>query len=296
MADRKTCIRCGRPIDAYARTCPFCNWDQSEAPPAGGETPTTQPAYVPPSANPWRPKIIAAIAFVALVVIAFGIGMFIHGFDAGEVKAAQTRNGATPAHSTASPPPQRNIARLVPVTDSNGLPSVEQPITSAPPQAPGQQSSDATALPADEYAAAAARAKAQKKAAGPSIDPRTITATSYETSPPPRRAVRETPPTRTESTTPQPEPEPRRVVARTEPIPEYQPVPEIHVERETTARLFLTIGPDGRVRDIDIADAIPGETSKLIQAVQSWRFKPATENGIPVTARFSVDITIHANE
>jgi len=293
MADRKTCVRCGRPIDAYARACPFCNWDQSEAPPARVETPTTQPAYVPPSDNPWRPKIIAIIAFVALVVIAFVIGTFIHGFDASEVKAAQNRNGASPAHSTAAPPPAHNIVTLVPVTDGNALPSVEQPITSAPPQAEGQQSSDATALPADEYAAAAARAKAQKKAAGPSLDPRTITGTSFE--PPPRRAERE-PPTKTESTPPRPAPEPRRVVARTEPVPEYQPVPEIHVNRDTTARLFLTIGPDGLVQDIDIAEAIPGETSKLIRAVQSWRFKPATENGVPVTARFSVDITIHANE
>ncbi|PYQ33095.1 MAG: hypothetical protein DMF57_10695 [Acidobacteria bacterium] len=294
MADRKTCVRCGRPIDAYARACPFCNWDQSEAPPARVETPTTQPAYVPPSDNPWRPKIIAIIAFVALVVIAFVIGTFIHGFDASEVKAAQNRNGASPAHSTAAPPPAHNIVTLVPVTDGNALPSVEQPITSAPPQAEGQQSSDATALPADEYAAAAARAKAQKKAAGPSLDPRTITGTSSEP-PPPRRAERERP-TKTESTPPQPAPEPRRVVARTEPVPEYQPVPDIHVNRDTTARLFLTIGPDGLVQDIDIAEAIPGETSKLIRAVQSWRFKPATENGVPVTARFSVDITIHANE
>ena len=294
MADRKACVRCGRPIDAYARTCPFCNWDQSEAPPARVEAPTTPSAYVPPSDNPWRLKIIAIIAFVVLVAIAFLIGTFIHGFDASEVKAAQTRNGATPAHSTASPPRAHNIVTLVPVTDGNALPSVEQPITSAPPQAPGQQSSDATALPADEYAAAAARAKAQKKAAGPSLDPRTITGTSFE-APPPRRAERETP-THTESMRPQPAPEPRRVVARTEPVPEYQPVPEIHVDRDTTARLFLTVGPDGRVQDIDIAEAIPGETSKLIRAVQSWRFKPATENGFPVTARFSVDITIHANE
>ena len=122
----------------------------------------------------------------------------------------------------------------------------------------------------------------------------TITGTSFEP-PPPRRAERE-PPTKTESTPPHPAPEPRRVVARTEPVPEYQPVPEIHVNRDTTARLFLTVGPDGLVQDIDIAEAIPGETSKLIRAVQSWRFKPATENGVPVTARFSVDITIHANE
>jgi hypothetical protein len=34
----------------------------------------------------------------------------------------------------------------------------------------------------------------------------------------------------------------------------------------------------------------------LIQAVQNWRFRPAMENGVPVTGRVSVDITIRANE
>ena len=90
--------------------------------------------------------------------------------------------------------------------------------------------------------------------------------------------------------------EPRQSFTRTEPVPEYQPVPDIRVDRDTTARLLVTVGPDGRVKDIEIANSIPGETSKLIQAVQNWRFRPATENGVPVTGRVSVAITIRANE
>jgi outer membrane biosynthesis protein TonB len=30
----------------------------------------------------------------------------------------------------------------------------------------------------------------------------------------------------------------------------------------------------------------------LIGAVQSWRFKPAMQNGVPVTSRFTVDINV----
>jgi periplasmic protein TonB len=191
---------------------------------------------------------------------------------------------------------------LVPITDTNPAP-VEQPITSAPAQAPGQQPNDATALPSTEYAAVAARAKAQQKEA--SVDPRTIKAAPFETPQPAsyetpqpalsRRTERELPPPMTsaqEATSA----EPRQHVVRTEPVPEYQPVPEIRVDRDTTARLLITVGPDGHVKDIEIANSIPGETSKLIQAVQSWRFRPATENGLPVTGRVSVAITIRANE
>ena len=63
-----------------------------------------------------------------------------------------------------------------------------------------------------------------------------------------------------------------------------------------TARLSLTVGADGRVKDIAIANSIPGQTPKLIAAVQSWRFRPATQNGVPVEAPFSVDISFHGNE
>jgi TonB family protein len=83
---------------------------------------------------------------------------------------------------------------------------------------------------------------------------------------------------------------------RTEAVPEYQPVPELHVDRDTTAHLLVTVGADGRVKDIEVVDSIPGETFRLIQAVQRWRFRPAMENGVPVTARVSVAITVRANE
>ena len=57
-------------------------------------------------------------------------------------------------------------------------------------------------------------------------------------------------------------------------------------------RLTLTVGTDGRVRDVDIVQPLAGEMGRLIGAVQSWRFRPATDNGVPVTSRFTVDINV----
>ena len=57
----------------------------------------------------------------------------------------------------------------------------------------------------------------------------------------------------------------------------------------------LTVDGDGHVTDIDVNESIP-DMPKLIAAIQNWRFKPATENGNPVTAHVAVDITFRANE
>jgi len=58
----------------------------------------------------------------------------------------------------------------------------------------------------------------------------------------------------------------------------------------------VTVGADGQVKNVDITEPIPGETSRLIESVQNWRFRPATENGTPVSARVSVTITLHPDE
>ncbi len=172
--------------------------------------------------------------------------------------------------------------------------SIEQPITSAPAQTPGQQPNDATALPAEQYAAAAARAKAERAAAiaqAAPIDPRTLTGSVYQPSPHAPRGAKTTVNKEAGSESSLEGPP----VAHTQAFPEYKPLPHISVARDMTARLNLTVGPDGRVTDIDVDQPIP-EMPRLIAAVQNWRFKPATENGSPVTSRVAVDITFHANE
>ena len=138
---------------------------------------------------------------------------------------------------------------------------------------------DATALPSGQYSAAAQRAKAERdfRTGNGIIDPRTIPGGVARSVLPGRRPARAI-----------------RVASapHTEPIPLYQPVPPLRVDRPASARLFLTVGTDGRVRDIDIAQPIPGEMPRLIGSVQNWRFKPATQNGQPVTSTFSVDINV----
>jgi hypothetical protein len=312
MTDRKTCIRCQRAIDAYAKTCPYCNWDQSTPPPTGEEA--AAPSYVPPRENLWRNKILGAVAFVALVIIAFVVGTFIHGFEPNEVKASQQKPDATATAQTASvrPEPRSNVT-LVPVTGDGGVAPIEQPITSAPPQAAGQQSTDATAMPESEYAAAAARAKAQAdadaKARAAMVDPRSLTGNAYDASqkaaaaPQPKNQPPATPMASSSASTPNEvsrdnapaEPESAPTPTRTPAILESRPLPHIATDHDITARLNLTVAPDGHVTDIDISDPIPS-MGDVISAVQKWHFKPATENGEPVTSRVSVDITFHANE
>jgi TonB family protein len=291
MTDRKSCIRCGRAIDAQAKSCPFCNWDQSQAVPPPEDNINTAPAYVPPDERPWRGKILAAVAFAALLVIAFVIGTFIHGFEPNEVKAAQ-KNPAPQAPPAFKPSPRSNVT-LVPVSGSDVPQTIEQPITSAPPQAPGQQPNDATALPANQYAAAAARVKAEREAAkkiNPLVDPRSLTGAAYQEGEKPKQADRNGATNASDQ-----QPAIRKTTSRTDAYLESKPLPHISVDHDITARLNLTVSPEGRVTDIDVSEPIP-EMPKLIQAVQNWRFRPATENGTPVTAKVAVDITFRANE
>jgi TonB family protein len=226
-------------------------------------------------------------ALFALVIVAFAIGAFVHREAKRPMPAAAEHGVMTTVADNRSP---RSDVTLIPVTDSAFL---ETPVTSAPgPTATdgtnAPQRNDATALPSSEYAAVAERAKAEK-ANKALVDPRSITGAAYDTSSVPRRPAtprRDVPMSSSA----------RTETKRTPPIPEYQPVPSIHVDRNMTARLRLTIGADGRVKGIAIADSIPGQTPKLIAAVQNWRFRPATENGVPVEAPFSVDISFHGNE
>jgi TonB family protein len=146
------------------------------------------------------------------------------------------------------------------------------------------QPNDATAMTSEQYGAASQRA--QTPSAGPQpVDPRSLTGAAYQQgsqtpAAPARHPRRE--PAQTVQT-------PQRVVT-TQPVAEYQPVPSLHGHGR--ARLGLTVGPDGRVKDIEVIDSISGEMGRLIGAVQSWRYKPATQNGVPVTSRFTVDINV----
>ena len=309
MDEKKPCARCDRPIDPYARICPFCNWDQTSATPPPVEQPASATAgYIPPQESNWRRHALFIGGGILVLVASFFVGALINSDDTPE-------NAPTPVTDEIGQ--QENVARtrradvtLVPVSDG-GMPASELPITSAPIANPAEgvpteyQRSDATAVSSVEYAALAQRAEAERKAQQRMVDPRSITGPAYAQAPVRRAPDPVVPPPMTSGSQ---EPltdresdrevdardrEPARVVERTRPVPQHQPLPSITVSEPVTARLELTIGANGRVTAVRIKNSIPGKTAELIAAVQSWRFKPATENGVPVSAPFNVDISFN---
>lgn len=324
MSEQKPCLRCERAIDGWAKICPFCNWDQSKAAPPPDAVPQQRMAvqYVPEDdiKEQLKRKGLFAGAGVLVLVASFLIGMIINSDDTPEdapepvTEQAQTQKVA---------PVRRADTPLVPTNERGGI---EQPITSAPvsgaPQDPNAPSaydrSDATAVSSVEYNDLAKRAKAERDRMSAVIDPRNLTGAAYAqaqrtvaarrpVAPAPQPAAglpnAVPPPPPLNSTVPEtaappqqaapPQvvdaPRARRGALRTRPVPISQPLPRIN--GTGTARLTLIIGPDGRVRDINIEKALSRNTSDLVSAVQRWRFKPATEDGEPISAPYSVDIS-----
>jgi len=295
MADSTHCIRCERAIDANAKLCPYCNWDQAEtsAPP-----PPPQPAtdYVPPEEHRNRRLIYMAAGGAALLILSFALGSLIHGASPEET-AAKTGGSlvsqtAAPAPTASGPQGPHANVDLVPVDAS--APITETPITSAPAPNPAQglpneyQRSDATAVSSAEYQQLAAREKMEKQQA--LVDPRLLTAPGYVK---PRPRPQPQPMTSAAAEAPKPQ---SPISIRTAPRAESVSFPNIHVDHETTIHLTLLVGADGRVHSVDIDGSLPGQTAQLIAAIHGWRFQPATENGVPVPSQFSTAVSFHANE
>jgi TonB family protein len=241
---------------------------------------------------------------MAVLILAFAVGAFINSDDTPENAPKPVTDEIGIDEGIART--RRADVTLVPVDDATGF---ETPITSAPVNAPAEgvpaeyQRSDATAVSSVEYAALAQRVQAEKKAKQ-MIDPRSLTGPAYAQAPrpaaPPQQQTMPPPMTSAaqedvgDGDEEETSDEPRvKVTKRTRPVPEHQPLPRITVSESVTARLTLTVGPDGRVKSVQLRNGIPGHTPALIAAVQSWRFKPATENGVPVSAPFSVDISFN---
>jgi TonB family protein len=54
----------------------------------------------------------------------------------------------------------------------------------------------------------------------------------------------------------------------------------------------MIVGPDGKPRDIRVQRGIGmGLDQKAIEAVQQWRFDPATKDGRPVAVQISVEVS-----
>jgi TonB family protein len=71
--------------------------------------------------------------------------------------------------------------------------------------------------------------------------------------------------------------------------------PAIDHRYEGTALLSVIVGADGRATDIVVIKALPnGLTAKAIEAVATWKFKPALgPDGRPAAVRQAVEITFH---
>src|SRR4051812_21974417 len=242
MTDQKRCVRCERAIDAYAKICPFCNWDQEEPLSAAAAQPQVATDYVPPEEHKSRRMILGIVGGIILLIVSFALGSLIHGANPEETAA---KTGGSLVSTTAGPGPEKaNLGgpqahvELQPVGNNQAI--VEQPITSAPaatntngvPDAYSR--SDATAVSSAEYQQLAARAKAEKQSA--MTDPRLLTAPVYQRPRPRPRPADE-----------QPAPPVQQSLAqRTPPVAEYAPFPEIHVDHETTINLTVLVGEDGR--------------------------------------------------
>lgn len=87
-------------------------------------------------------------------------------------------------------------------------------------------------------------------------------------------------------------PPPTQVVAVDTPVPEY-PVSLACAEIGGKVELQLVVGTDGRpVRTtLQTRSGVPELDQLALEAVQSWKFRPATANGQPVQATVQVPIT-----
>ncbi len=313
MTEQRRCIACSRAIDASAKSCPYCNWDQAMPAPQRSATDSSA-AYRPKPKRRWRGRVLGILAFVALLIASFAVGALIHGFDipSKDDKTTTAATTSTGDNRTAAAPGASSISdlTLVPVNDSST--PIDTPLTTAPATVQNQnlpdeyQRSDATALPSDQYTKIAAATKAEKKSSA-TIDPRTLSGPAYAAG----TAPGDLPTASTARARTEPSPvtapdgnadgsrspsAPVAPVRRTDPIPVSQPLPDITVDRNATARLNLTVGTDGRVTEVTVQQTVPGATDKVIAAVQRWRFKPATENGKPVVSTFHVELSFNAHE
>ena len=180
MAEQKPCVRCGRSIDSLARNCVYCNWDQELPPPSAAET-AAAPVYIPPKEHRGRNRILAVLAFAGLIIGAFFVGSMLHGFEPKDVKADAAQQTATSATFPSKPvQSHRSDVTLVPVESGGEQPgNYHGAMTSVPIPATttnatsSAQTADATALPSQQYAAAAARAQAATQSSR-FLDPRSI--------------------------------------------------------------------------------------------------------------------------
>src|SRR3954452_2794366 len=159
MSERKPCVDCNRSIDATAKACPFCSWDQNEPPRPKTPKPSVEAAAIPagqaPPSTPFilRGRVLGGIALAALLVIVFVAGALVHGREPQDEPAPTSTIHA----SREAAPPQHSDIDLVPAGNGGTPGTPQQPITSVPvtpndgSMANPYARDDATALPQSDY-------------------------------------------------------------------------------------------------------------------------------------------------
>jgi hypothetical protein len=294
MTERKTCVKCQRAIDATAGICPYCNWNQAQAAPSPEVLAQPSPAsrmYTPPEPFNAKRLIIIGVGVLVMLIGSFFFGMVINR-DGAPTRAPETVEEQAAEHNQENLKPKRADTPLV-FEGQGGI--EQQPITSAPLNtvdgAPDDAyaRTDATAVSAAEYAQMAKRAAAEKRRSPALVDPRSITGAAYAQGSPLRNRR-----PNFDSSPRTPVQASARIassnVSHTRPVPTYQPLPPIRGEGK--ARFTLMVGADGRVHDVNVEQMMHGgNTGAIIGSLQSWRFRPATNNGEPVAAPYTVEIS-----
>ncbi len=79
----------------------------------------------------------------------------------------------------------------------------------------------------------------------------------------------------------------------------YSPEPEYSEEArkakyQGTVTVRCVIGPDGRVRDIQLPRALGmGLDEKVIEKVKTWKFEPAKKDGQAVAVAVNIEVNFH---
>lgn len=80
-------------------------------------------------------------------------------------------------------------------------------------------------------------------------------------------------------------------------VPIYKPDPEYTQQArksgiQGTVTLALTVGADGRGYDIKVLKPLGhGLDEKAVEAVQSWKWEPALDEGKPIESKMNVDVS-----
>ena len=227
---------------------------------------------------------------IALLTGTFAVGSLVVGIGGHEEKA-DTRGPIIHNQADTNPAPPAETGTIA------EAPVPQQPMQPLPGAIDGstiQNGNDQTAMSAQQYAQVMTAPPAMTpQPAFTGVDPRTITSMPAVPQAPKPVAPKPKPAQRDEERS-----APIRVSShRTSPRPIEQPLPGLdEVSGRGTVSLNLTVGENGRVREIEILKGAPGLTSDVVDAVRHWRFEPATEDGQRVEGQFKVDISFNGND